>query len=271
MFELLLVTGILFLAFACRSFTHPLIRKGSVIATIVATFLAGYFLGNQNPVWGLAALSCWFVLPWLELLTRIRGLRLPLDKKLRHRYPPPDTSSLLRQFTNDVEQAGFEYAQDSGWEWDGVEQFTRFFYDSESKAQATINFSLQNHIAFAYMSVSSRTSDGKTWTTWNYPFSYAMKITPDIEIKRAPASHSFSEMLNSHRAFLAQRGIAKDHLLEDHPDDLEEIAEREMRDQVDHNLDRGLIRLSGNGTFRYSWRGLFFLWLQTLKEMVRLS
>ena len=150
MFELLLVTGILFLAFACRSFMHPLIRKGSIIATIVATFLVGYFLSDQNIIWGFVALSCWFVLPWLELLTRIRGLRLPLDKKLRHRYPPPDTSSLLQQFTNDVEQAGFEYAQDSGWEWDGVEQFTRFFYDSDSKAQATINFSLQNHIAFAY-------------------------------------------------------------------------------------------------------------------------
>ena len=271
MSELLLVIGISFFALACRSFTLPLVRKGSVIAIIVATFLAGYFLGDKSIIWGCIAVSCWFVLPWLDLLTRIRALRLPLDKKMRHRYPPPDTSSMLREFTNDVEEAGFEYAQDSGWEWDGVEQFTRFFYDAKSKAQATINFNLQSHVAFAYMSVSSRTSDGRTWTTWNYPFSYSMKINPDIEIKRAPATHSFAEMLNSHRAFLAHRGIAKDHLLEDHPNDLKEIAEREMRNQIDHNLDSGLIRLSGNGTFRYSWRGLFFLWLQALKDMVRLS
>jgi len=47
--------------------------------------------------------------------------------------------------------------------------------------------------------------------------------------------------------------------------------EREMRDQVDHNLDRGLIKLSGNGTFRYSWRGLCYLWMQSVKDMVRLS
>ncbi len=44
-----------------------------------------------------------------------------------------------------------------------------------------------------------------------------------------------------------------------------------MRDQVDHNLDRGLIKLSGNGTFRYSWRGLCYLWMQSVKDMVRLS
>ena len=50
--------------------------------------------------------------------------------------------TIIREFTNDVEEAGFEYAQDSGWEWDGVEQFTRFFYDAKSKAQATINFNL---------------------------------------------------------------------------------------------------------------------------------
>jgi hypothetical protein len=271
MFELLLITGVIIFAFGCRTFTHPLIRKGSIVATIAATFLAGYFLGGDQIFWGCVAVSCWFVLPWLQLLTHVRTLRLPLDKKLRHRYPPPDTSALLRQFTNDVEDAGFEHAQASGWEWDGMEPFTRFFYDAESKAQARINFSLQNHMAFAYMSVSSRTLDGKTWTTWNYPFSYAMEITPGIEIKRAPATLSFAEMLNSHRDFLAHRGIANDHLREDNPDNLDEIAEQEMRNEVDHNLDRGLIRLSGNGTFRYSWRGLLYLWLQELKDMVRLS
>ncbi len=45
----------------------------------------------------------------------------------------------------------------------------------------------------------------------------------------------------------------------------------ELRLQIDHNLDQGLIRLSGNGTVKYSWRGLVFLWCQFLKDMVRLS
>ena len=45
----------------------------------------------------------------------------------------------------------------------------------------------------------------------------------------------------------------------------------ESRRQVDHNLDQGLITLSGEGTFRYSWRGYLFLWRQFLRDMVRLS
>jgi hypothetical protein len=46
--------------------------------------------------------------------------------------------------------------------------------------------------------------------------------------------------------------------------------EQEVRGQIDHNLSRGIIRESGAGMFRYSWRGLFFLWTQVLKDMVKL-
>jgi hypothetical protein len=42
-----------------------------------------------------------------------------------------------------------------------------------------------------------------------------------------------------------------------------------MRRQVEHNLACGIIRLTGDGHFRYSKRGLIFLWGQYLKDMVR--
>ena len=54
------------------------------------------------------------------------------------------------------------------------------------------------------------------------------------------------------------------------PDDAEEDIEREMRGQIDHNLAKGIIRLTGDGHFRYSARGLLFLWKQFIKDMVRL-
>ena len=43
-----------------------------------------------------------------------------------------------------------------------------------------------------------------------------------------------------------------------------------MKQQLDHNLKRGLIELTGDGFFRYSNRGLFFLWKQAVKDMIRL-
>jgi hypothetical protein len=54
------------------------------------------------------------------------------------------------------------------------------------------------------------------------------------------------------------------------PEELEDNIEREMRTQVDHNLESGLITLTGDGHFKYSTRGLFFLWGQFIKDMVRL-
>ena len=40
-------------------------------------------------------------------------------------------------------------------------------------------------------------------------------------------------------------------------------------DQVDHNLDKGFLKLTGNGTFSYSYKGLFYVWLQAVKDMIR--
>jgi hypothetical protein len=54
------------------------------------------------------------------------------------------------------------------------------------------------------------------------------------------------------------------------PDEIEASIEREIRKQIDHNLAIGIIRLTGNTHFRYSKRGLFFLWGQYIKDMVRL-
>jgi len=272
MFEFLIVTGTLFFAFACRSFAHPALRKFGAVAVLAASFLAGYFIGGESLVWGFAAVAVWFLLPWLDLLTRIRALRLPLDKKLRSRFPPSaDIFPHLRPFTHEVETAGFKHVRDCGWEWDGMDQFVRFFYEEGSMSQATINLNRQHHLAVAYLSLSSRTKDGKVLTTSNYPFGAPMKPNPDQVLNQARTARTFYDLIAAHRDFLIRRGVKDRDIEPADPEELEGLAEREMRDQVNHNLDRGLIKLSGDGTFRYSWRGLLYLWFQSVKDMVRLS
>ena len=44
--------------------------------------------------------------------------------------------------------------------------------------------------------------------------------------------------------------------------------EHDMSAQIDHNINVGLIELTGEGEFRYSWRGCFYLWFQMVKDMV---
>jgi hypothetical protein len=77
-------------------------------------------------------------------------------------------------------------------------------------------------------------------------------------------------MLASHHYFISLHGACHDDLCIPCPDAVEEDVEADMRSQIDYNLECGLIRLTGDGYFRYSFKGLFFLWKQFVKDMIRL-
>ena len=87
--ECILVVGLLVLAVALRSCRHFCARKLGALVFLVASFTGAYLL-TRNILIGLAGVAAWFFLPWIELLTRIRRLRLPLNNRLRFRVPPPD-------------------------------------------------------------------------------------------------------------------------------------------------------------------------------------
>jgi hypothetical protein len=272
MFEFLLILGVAFLAFALRSSHHQWLRKLGAFAILTASFLAGYFLSN-GLIWvGLLAATTWFFIPWVEIIFRIRRLRLPLDKKIRHKAPPSrDRFPDLHEVTEEVEGEGFEYVDDAGWDWNDTTQFFRLFYHSKSRTEVAICLSEQGPVAFTYVSLSSRTRDGRILRTWNYPFSYTMEISPNLKMNRAVSAESFRELLTRHLDFLTKQHVSTAELAEDNSDHIHDQIQREIERQINHNLDRGLITLSGEGTFKYSWRGLFFLWRQFVKDMIKLS
>lgn len=77
-------------------------------------------------------------------------------------------------------------------------------------------------------------------------------------------------ILEDHTKHLEKLNLNEADLLIPDPDDVVSQIENEMREQIDHNLECGLITLTDDGHFRYSMRGLFFLWKQTVKDMIRL-
>ena len=182
-------------------------RKLGAVALLAASFLAAYFL-TESIWWGLLGAAAWFFLPWIEILTRIRHLRLPLEKKLRRKFPPTEEDfPHLRVFTREVEEEDFEQIEDAGWDWEEVNQFMRIFYNEEQRARVAICVNEHRHIVFGYISISSRTRDGKTWMTWNYPFSSTMKTSPDLRINRITGAHSFNELLGHHFDLLLRNNI----------------------------------------------------------------
>lgn len=271
LFNFLFILGIAVLSMALRSYSSVLAQKLGAFGILVTSFLLGYLLTGNVAV-GVVCAASWLLLPWLELLTRIRKLRLPLEKNLRHKSPPSrELFPVLPELTEEVEDERFDYVDDAGWDWDDYQQFFRLFYKPNEKTQAIICLVDQDNIAFYYLSLSSRAKDGKIWTTWNYPFSYSLKLAPQWKINRMRADQSFLEMCESHRDWLRRNDVGIETLEELDPDKIQAEMQKDLRAQIAHNLATGVLTQTAEGQIRYSWRGLFFIWFQFLRDLVRLS
>ncbi|HYF34770.1 MAG TPA: hypothetical protein VD994_05715 [Prosthecobacter sp.] len=256
-------------AVACRTFQNRFIQKLGWLSLLTASYMGGYFL-TQSHVAGAFGVALWFMLPWLEIVGRVRRLRFPIRSEVKHRFPPsrevfPDLDELSRE----IEGAGFEEAGDTGWKWSETDHFMRLFYHAELRAQASIALAQQGEFAFSYVTVTSRSAAGVIYTTTNYPFAPTMQFSPGHRVNRFAGAQSMTELVASHQRFLARHEVKSEDLVEVDTEHLTAYIERDMSAQVDHNITAGLIEPTGNGEFRYSWRGCFFLWYQVVKDMIR--
>jgi hypothetical protein len=146
----------------------------------------------------------------------------------------------------------------------------RLFYHAEQRAQAAVTLAQFDGLAVSYVSVTSRSKDGLTWTTSNYPFSFTMKFGPNHKINRYEDAESFEDLLMKHQHFLTDNGIELPDLAELDAENLSNYLEQDMQLQIQHNVSVGvLVPTEEANVFRYSWRGCWFLWLQLVKDMLR--
>ncbi len=269
--EFLIVLGLLVLAVALRSTRSNLVRKAGAVTFLAATFFMLYFTTGCL-LGGLAGVAVWFFLPWIELLTRIRRMRLPLNNRLRHReIPNPSFFPNATEAAAAMEEAGFEHVSDCGWEWAGMKQFFRLFWHPEERAIAAVCLCEQCNVAFAFISITSHDAEGKIWRTTNFPFAPTLQCPPNVSWNHVPCERScFHQILRDHNSYLRRVNVSCDDLRMPDPEEIEDGVETEMRKQVEHNLAAGIIQLTGDGHFQYSKRGLFFLWGQFIKDMIRL-
>ena len=269
--ETLTVIGLLVLAVALRSARSNFLRKLGALTFIGASFALLYFI-TGSMFGGMLGAILWFFLPWIELLSRTRRLRLPLNNRLRHReVPNPSFFPNALEAAAGMEEAGFEHVSDCGWEWAGMQQFFRLFWHPEERAVAAVCLCEQSDVAFAFISITSRDATGKIWRTTNFPFAPTLKCPPNVQWNHVPCERScFHQILADHHQYLGRVKVPVDLLRMPDPEEIENSIEQEMRAQVDHNLAAGFIQLTGDGHFQYSKRGLLFLWGQFIKDMVRL-
>ena len=270
--ESLVVVGLVVLAVGLRSSRVAIPRKLGALTFLVAGYLLFYFLTGS---WwmGFCGVIPWFFLPWIELLTRIRPMKLPMENRLRHRVvPDPAFFPNAPEAAMAMEEAGFEHVDDCGWEWAGMQQYFQIYWHPEERAEAAVCLCEQGEVAFAFMSITSRDSEGRILRTTNFPFSPTLKCPPNVRWNHVPCERNcFHQILEDHRQFLRRRRVDPDALRIPDPERIETDIEAEMKTQISHNLEAGIIRPSGDERyFEYSGRGLVFLWGQFVKDMVRL-
>ena len=270
LFGLFLTLGVAVLSVALRSYQTSFTQKAGAVGILASSFLAVYF-ATGSWIWGSIAALSWLFLPWLEILTRIRALRLPKEKALRPKSPPStDVFPTLNEITREIENEGFAHINDAGWDWEDYRQFFRLFYKEEDRAQATICLNEQNDLSFYYLRISSRARDGIIWTTWNYPLSYGLKLTPQFRINRQRPDQSFWQLYQSHKEFL-RHNIVETSVIDPMDEDrIQAEIEKDLRDQIEHNIQKGVLTPAAEGEVKYSWRGMIYLWCQFLLDLVRL-
>ncbi len=269
--ETLIVIGLFVLAVALRSARTSILRKLGALTLLAASFCLFYFLTGTLGG-GLLGVVLWFFLPWIELLTRIRAMRLPLDNRLDHReIPNPSFFPNATEAAAAMEEAGFEHVSDCGWKWAGMQQFFRIFWHPEERAVAAVCLCEQSDVAFAFISITSQDQNGGTWRTTNFPFAPTLQCSPNVRWNHVPCERScFHQILADHRKYLTGVQVSDAGLLMPDPEKIVDSIEQEMRQQVDHNIAARIIELTDDGHFKYSTRGLFFLWGQFIKDMIRL-
>jgi hypothetical protein len=269
--DILLVLGAGVLSTALRTVQIPAVFRIGTFGLVFTSFLAGWLLGGSLML-GVVFASTWFLLPWLEILTRVRKLRLPLNRALEKSPPPPASRfPAFGDLTEELELLGFEHADDVDWSHDDLRQFYRLFYNASQRTAAAICLVEQGSLSFFYMTFTSRDTGGRTLMTWNYPFSYGMHLSPGTVANRVDEDLGIEGLASAHSEFLEKSNAPLESLAERLPEDLRPDFEKDLRLQLEHNIARGILARDGEEFIRYSVRGWFFLWGQFLREFVKFS
>jgi hypothetical protein len=268
LFYTLLIAGLVLLGMALRSFDHWLLVRLGNLCILCTSHLLGWVLTGSH--WGgLACVAIWFLLPWVDIVTRIRHIEMPANQTIEAQAPPgPSRFPALEEITEEIELQGFEQVEDAGWSHENQTQFVRVFSHVKENFRATINLIENEQFSFFYVTLCSRGTDGRVWFTWNYPFGTTLKTPRHWQLQRLQDVESFLDLLEAHRAWLLAKKVTETTPVSTDAHTLTAELEQELHAQVDHNERCGLLLKIDPGLVRYTWKGCFFLWLQYLREVL---
>jgi hypothetical protein len=111
LFYCFLIAGLFVLSMALRSFGHWLpIRLGN-LCFLSTSYLLGWVLTGSH-LGGAGCVFLWFLLPWVEIVTRTRKLEMPVTRSIESQAPPgPSRFPALDEITEEIELLGFHQVE----------------------------------------------------------------------------------------------------------------------------------------------------------------
>ena len=89
-------------------------------------------------------------------------------------------------------------------------------------------------------------------------------------LNRQRPDQNFWQLYQSHRDFLRSHHIDTAALESLDDERIHSEIEKDLREQIAHNLRAGVLKTAEGGEVKYSWRGMIYLWCQFLIDLVRL-
>ncbi|MBV8816279.1 MAG: hypothetical protein JO271_17450 [Verrucomicrobia bacterium] len=267
----LLIAGVAVLGLGLRTFRTPICQRLSILCLLFASFLVGYLPSGSWPV-GVLFVAFWIFLPWVGIITRVRKLRLPIERIFSESRPPRDELfPFLNLLTDEIEAQDFALADDVACDWQYQRQFIRLFHRNSDQSQMAICLIHQNHFAFCYVYLVTRSRTGKVFLTWNYPFAYSLKFLPNTRVQRVRPDFSIKQICQAHHIMLGKEHVDETDVLPLEPEQMRELLEQDLKAQIDHNVRSGLLTPAGDHQVRYTWRGMVYLWSRFLLDFVRMT
>ncbi len=268
--EVCIIAGLAMAGWALRTFANAWLRRLGGLVILTASYQLGLALADE-PWVGLLMASLWVLVPLFSLVLVTRRASFPLDRPLRYRRAPgPEDFPELEPLTEEFLAAGFEFQDDIGWDWDPLQQFTRLFVHPRLQIQGAIHLHTQADLLLSFISLTTRTTQGRRWTTWNAPFQSGLRLPPEDSLRDVPFVETVIDLLEQH-AILLEGPVPTANILPPDRESLLRLTQEEGRRQVDYNLDAGLLRLTGDGQFSYSWKGCWCMARQFMIDLVRWS
>ncbi len=254
----LIVVALFLLHLGLRGIWHPWAQQARTLSFMGMIFAVGYAVGGST-YWGTVFVVSWFA--WLigRYIRMVRQWRATADTDLQPcRAPNSYRFPMLGEVSETLEELGFEELEDFGSEEGEESAFLRRFRHATERTQAVIVFQEVGEMAFFYLSLTTFTTSGEEWTTWNNPVIDALVLPPEVHLQPVGgvADESVEQMLEAHRAFFAAGGREAAEV----PVECgRELLLKRMRRHIDYNVERGILcPAEQEGVVRYSWRGVWF-------------